>query len=166
MSESPNKGLLLSVSEPKYVPMKNRIRANDAVMVPDRGFTKQLKALDPEYECVWDWGTTRWQIWRFPKDKNTEPYHVLTVDTDNRSYREVSTDILLKLRRGLVLGRMSLNQLVNYFDEMDNQILRRKQKEMYNKIHDITLETLNYQRGVPQVQVPRNLKVRRAIVNA
>lgn len=134
-------------------------------MYPDRGFTKQLHALDPELEVVWDWGTSKWEIWRFPKD-GSESHHVLTVQTKDRTYRELGTDILLQLRHGAWLARLPLNNLVNYFDEMDNQEQRRKEKALYDKIHDITMETMDYQRGVIKIQVPREMKIRRVIEGA
>ena len=36
-------------------------------MVPDRGFKKQLKAIDKELDVVWDWGSEKWEIWKFPE---------------------------------------------------------------------------------------------------
>lgn len=134
-------------------------------MYPDRGFTKQLHALDPELEVVWDWGSDKWEIWRFPKD-GTEEHHVLTVQTKDRSYRELGMDVLLKLREGAWLARMPLNNLLNYFEEMENQEQRRKQKAFADLIHDITLETMDYQRGVIKIQVPRTLKIRKVIESA
>ena len=37
-------------------------RTEDGVMVADLGFKKQLQALDPELDVVWDWGSARWEI--------------------------------------------------------------------------------------------------------
>lgn len=145
--------------------MEKRTSTTHATMVPDRGFRKQLHALDPELEVVWEWGAQKWQIWRVPKD-GTNPCHVLTIQTKDRSYRELGTDVLLKLRHGSYLANMTTNQLVNYFNEMDNQVQRRKAKDMENLIHSITLDTLDFQRGVIKLQVPRNYKVRRAILDA
>lgn len=156
----------VSVDPNKVSPSyRERKATNDVAMFPDRGFTKQLQTLDPELEVVWDWASAKWEIWRFPKDRS-EAHHVLTVQTKGKTYRELGTDILLKLQQGSYLANMTLNQLVNYFDELDNQVLRRRQRDMYNAINSITMETLNYQRGVQQVQVPRNMKIRRAITGA
>lgn len=126
---------------------------NDAVMVPDKGFTKQLHALDPELEVVWDWGASKWEIWRFPKN-GKEPFHCMTVQTQNREYRDLGADILVKLAAGDP-GRYTLNELVAYFDEMDNQVRRRKRRDFMNKIESITMETQQYARGVLQVAVPK-----------
>jgi len=145
--------------------MEKRTTVAHVTMVPDRGFRKQLHALDPELEVVWEWGANKWQIWRIPKD-GADPCHVLTVQTEGRSYRELGTDVLLKLRYGSYLANMTTNQLVNYFDEMDNQVQRRKEREMRNLVSSITSESLDFLRGVPKIQVPRNFKVRRAILDA
>jgi hypothetical protein len=140
---------------------------NDAVMTPDRGFTKQLHCLDPDMEVVWDWGSEKWEIWKFPKDRPDLPegFHVLTIQTKDRSYRELGSDILLKLQYGNHLNNLTLNQLVEYFDELDKQVERRKKKEFMNRIEAITKETANYARGVMQVQVPAKVRVRRIVAN-
>ena len=126
---------------------------NDAVMVPDKGFTKQLHALDPELDVVWDWGASKWEIWRFPEN-GMEPFHCLTVQTKGRQYRELGADLLVQLAAGDP-GRYTLNELVAYFDEMDSQIRRRKARDFTNKIESITMDTQKYQRGVLQIQVPK-----------
>ena len=59
-------------------------RQKNPVMIPDRGFTKQLKKLNKDYEVVWDWGSEKWEIWCFPKDQ--EPYHITTIQTKNKTY--------------------------------------------------------------------------------
>lgn len=130
-------------------------------MQPDKGFTKQLKCLDPEFDVVWDWGSNKWEVWKFPEFKAA--YHVLTIQTENKTYRELGTDVLLKLQESMVWDRFSLNELVSYFDEMDNQVRRRKAKEFKDKIEDITNDTFNYVMGVVHVQVPKKYKVRREI---
>jgi len=132
-------------------------------MAPDKGFTKQLKCLDKEFEIVWDWGAEKWEIWKFPRDK--DPYHVTTVQTKDRSYRQLGTDILIKLQAGQIWDHYSLKEICNYLEEADNQVRRRKMKDFQNKIEAITLETYNYVRGVVQVQVPRTLAIQRTIEN-
>lgn len=144
---------------------------NSAAMVPDKGFRKQLHALDPELEVVWDWGSEKWEIWRFPSARgedatlNKEPFHVLTVQTRDRTYRELGADILLKLQLSDP-RRFTLKDLVAYFDEMDAQVQRRKRKELIAKIEDITKETFNYQHAVVQIQVPKEFRMRRVIEDA
>ncbi len=140
-----------------------RVR-NDAVMVPDRGFTKQLRCLDPELGVVWNWGQEIWEIWRFPKD-GKEPHHVLSVKTKGRTYRELGADVLLKLQEGWQLGNLTVAQLASYLDELDNQVQRRKAKVFSNKIQDIAKETMNFVSGVLQVQVPRMMKIGRVVTN-
>lgn len=132
-------------------------------MVPDKGFLKQLHALDEELEVVWDWGSEKWEIWRFPKD-GRKPFHCLTVQTKDRTYRELGADILVKLQLGDP-WRYTLKELTAYWDEMDNQILRRKRKALSDRVKHIALETFNYI-NIPMFQVPENIKVRRAIANA
>lgn len=105
-------------------------RTNDVGMVPDRGFRKQLKALDPTLEVVWDWGAEKWEIWKFPKDGQL-PYHVTTVQTKDRSYRELGADVLVALQQTLQLG---YDDIIKYLDEHNEQILRRKRQEFLDKI--------------------------------
>ena len=99
-------------------------------MVPDRGFLRQLKALDSTLEVVWDWGAEKWEIWCFPKDGKL-PYHVTTVQTKNRSYRELGADILVSLQQTMQLG---YDSIIKYLDEHNNQILRRKRQDFTDKI--------------------------------
>lgn len=112
---------------------------------------------------MWDWGSSKWEIWRFPE--NGEAHHVLTVQTSDKSYRELGTDILLRLQQ-IDTTRYTTKELVRYFDELDNQLQRRKRKELMDMIGDITIETQQYARGVLQIQVPNSLKVRRVICHA
>jgi len=140
-----------------------RVR-NDAVMVPDRGFAKQLRCLDPELKVVWNWGQDIWEIWRFPKD-GKDAHHVLSVKTKGKTYRELGADVLLKLQESWQLGNLTVSQLTTYLDELDNQVQRRKTKAFSDKIQDIARETMNFVSGVLQVQVPRMMKVGRIVAN-
>jgi len=126
---------------------------NDSAMVPDWGFTKQLHALDPELDVVWNWGKDKWEIWRFPRD-GREPFHMITVQTKNKTYRELGADILLKLQEGDP-HRYTLKELINYFEEMDRQAERRRAAELRDKIRTLAKETNRYARGILTVQVPR-----------
>lgn len=131
-----------------------------ATMVPDRGFVKQLHALDDELWPVWDWGAEKWEIWRFPKDGKPE-HHVLTVQTQGRTYRELGADILLKLQEGDP-KRFTTQQLFAYFEEMDEQIQRKKRKALSDKIKDIARDSfLNIHCKI--IQVPKEYKIRRAL---
>lgn len=142
-------------------------------MVPDRGFTVQLKQLDPDLDVVWDWGSSKWNIWRFPND-GKPAHHVLTVETKDKTYRELGTDILLKLHAGDT-HRFTLTQLINYFDELDNQVQRRKARELSNKLEGLSKEVWDFhyrpQAGTEEgwkpirVQVPREFRVRRIIAS-
>ncbi len=136
----------------------------DAVMVPDKGFLKQLKMLDPEYEVVWDWGSEKWEIWKLPKGGD-DPYPVMTVQTKGRSYRELGTDLLVKLQ---FFKRFTPRELGNYLDELDNQVKERKARDFANKIESITLDNFNWMRGVKIFQVPgpgRKMKIGRSLEN-
>jgi len=147
------------------VPSFRQYRTKDhACMVPDKGFVKQLKHLDKEFEVVWDWGSNKWEIWKFPRDK--DPYHVTTVQTKEKTYRQLGADILLKLQEGQVWDKYSLDEVCNYLEELDNQVRRRRAKDFQNKIEAITNETFNYVRGVMQVQVPRSMAIQRTVENA
>ena len=68
---------------------------NDGVMVADIGFKKQLWALDEELDVVWN--GNKWEIWRFPGQKRNvrklgdkRAVHVMTVQTQNRKFRDSS----------------------------------------------------------------------------
>ena len=134
-----------------------RVAGGDGTVIPDRGFTKQLHALDSELDVVWDWGSDRWEIWRFPKS-GKEPFHMITVQTKDKKYRELGADILLKLQEFDPWRYDSLNQLVNYFDELDKQAERRRRKDFLNRMHDVSSYVDNKLRQVVQVQVPRVLQ--------
>jgi hypothetical protein len=99
-------------------------------MVPDKGFRRQLKALDNSFEVVWDWGGEKWEIWSFPADGKL-PYHVTTVQTKNRTYRELGADILVSLQQSMSLG---YDNIIKYLDEHNNQIQRRKRQDFLDKI--------------------------------
>lgn len=130
------------------------------MMIPDRGFTKQLHCLDKEYEVAWDWGSSKWEIWKFPKD-GSEAYHVLTVQTKGREYRDLGADILLKLQEGRI-ERFSPGQLVKYFEEMDSQMRRKKQKEFLNKIKDIAMDSFLHIH-CKKIQVPQKYAIERMV---
>jgi len=143
-------------------------------MTPTKGFHKQLQALDPELEIMWDWGSEKWEIWRFPKGK--PGHHVLTVQTKDKSYRELGADILLKLQQ-IDSQRFTAKGLVAYFDELDNQVQREKQREFSNKLQAMANEIWDFHwrpnKGGGsmgwkpiRVQVPKEYKVRRAIEDA
>lgn len=130
------------------------------IMVPDRGFTKQLHVLDEELEVAWDWGSSKWEIWRFPKN-GEEAFHVMTVQTKDKEYRELGADVLLRLQKGDP-ARFSAGQFVKYFEEMDNQMRRRKEKEFRNLINDIATDSfLNLHCKI--IQVPQEYAVERAV---
>jgi len=122
------------------------------LMVPDRGFVRQLKKLRATYEVVWDALSHRWEIWDFPKGEAGK--HITTVQTKNRTFRELGTDVLLRLQQ-YSWDRYTVKELCDYFDEMEEQDRRRKMKDFRNKIEAITLETFDYVRGVRKIQVPR-----------
>ena len=142
---------------------------NSAVMIPDRGFRKQLKTLDSELEVAWNWGSEKWEIWRFPKDGG-ESHYVLSVETKDKSYRELGADVLLKLQ-AIAPGRWGVKELVAYFDELDTQNERRKAREFSNKMQAMGNEIWDFhwrpggERPI-RIQVPEQIKVRRVIADA
>ena len=159
------------VAPPKF----NEYRTNnDAVMVADLGFKKQLRALDEELDVIWDWGGSKWEIWRFPgqKDlkKKADPraHHVLTIQTKGRKFRELGADILLKLQAGDT-QKFSLKQLTNYFDRLDRNIQREKERKLFNNISALNRDLLDagvYKRSVPKeylFESSNSTRVRRAI---
>lgn len=138
----------------KY-PSFREFRQDNPVMIPDRGFTRQLHKLDKELNVKWDWGSEKWEIWKTPKDK--PPYHVTTVQTTNKSYRQLGADILLRLQK-FSPDKYTVVEIVEYLEEKERQERRRKEKDLQNKIKDIAMETYNYVRGVLQVSVPDVIK--------
>lgn len=131
----------------------------EGIIVPDKGFTKQLKILDEELEVAWDWGSSKWEIWRFPKD-GFPPFHVMTIQTKNRTYRELGADVLLTLQKGDP-ARFSKGELIRYLDELDAQERRRKMEDFKTKINDIALESfINIHCKI--IQVPKTYSVGRA----
>lgn len=129
---------------------------NRGLMIPDRGFTKQLHALDPEYEVAWDWGSEKWEIWKFPRD-GSEAYHIMTVETKDKSYRELGTDILLHLQRN---KKFTAKQICAYLEEFDKQERRRKMEDFKNKLRDIALDSFLTMHCM-QIQVPQQYRIGR-----
>ncbi len=149
---------------PKSKPSFKDYRTDcSAEVTPDRGFRKQLKLLNKDFEVVWDWYSKRWEIWGV--SVSNESYHILTVHGKGKSYRELGTDILLGLSAGIKRQEMSVKQICDYLDEMDNQERRRKAKDFKNKVESICKETFDYAREVVKVQVPRKFSVERMVSN-
>lgn len=134
---------------------------NSAVMTPDKGFVKQLKKLNKDYEVVWDWGAEKWEIWGI--DLLNKPYHVTTVQAKGKTYRELGADVLLGLQKSIRRQDLSVDQICDYLDEMSNQERRRKNKDFRNKIEAITNETFDFARGVVKIQVPRCFNLERMV---
>jgi len=111
-------------------------------MTPDRGFRRQLHILDKELDVVWDWGSEKWEIWRFPED-GTPSHHVLTVQTKDKNYRELGADILLRLQQ-IDSRRFTLKQLIAYFEELDNQVERRKKEDLKNRLEAMAGDNRNF----------------------
>ena len=133
---------------------------NSASMIPDKGFTKQLKKLSKHLEVIWDYGKHKWEIWDIRPDKI--PYHVTTVQTKDKNYRELGADVLLQLQQ-FHPDRFKPGELISYFDEMDRQDQRRKAKEFSNKIESIYKDTFKYANDVLQVSVPKAIRAGRVV---
>lgn len=140
-------------------------KTNDGIMIADIGFKKQLHALDPELDVVWNWASSKWEVWRFPGQKSLvkkmspSAFHMLTVQTKDRTFRELGADILIKLQQGDPT-RYSLNELQNYFDTMDDNIRRAKEKTFRKLINDIGMDSFDYVRGVVKKQVPDKIQAK------
>jgi len=131
-------------------------------MVGDVGFKKQLWELDPELDVVWDWGSEKWEVWKFPgqakkKKKKVKhlAQHITTVQSKGRSFRELGADVLLKLQAGDT-QKYSLKELVAYFDKMDDNLQRAKRKRITDQIWDRSKEAAWYLHGSPyRAQIPK-----------
>ena len=150
-------------------------RTQDGVMVADLGFKKQLWALDKELDIVWDQGSERWEIWRFPGQKNKKKkliddkaHHVMKIETKDKNFRELGADILLKLQFG-DSQRFTLEQLEDYFNELDNNIHRARYNSFMNDMGWLEEDFRRY-RGIPFTAVPKNFMIdvpkRNKIINA
>jgi hypothetical protein len=155
---------------------------NDGVMVADVGFKRQLRILDKELDVVWN--GSKWEIWRFPGQKGkvkkiSDPraIHVMTVQTQKRTFRDLGADILLKLRAG-DLHKYSTKQIMDYLDAIDDNIQRAKRKDFEGWFDDRKAEVAWYTRGL-RVSIPKrfmqgsyvlkgpkkSIKVRRVLAN-
>lgn len=122
-------------------------------MIPDRGFTKELKILDKDLEVVWDWGSEKWEIWKFPEGQ--PGYHVTTVQTTGRTYKELGADVLLNLQMNIQLGP---ENVIKYLEEHEEQLRRRRMEEFRAKIDAIARETfINIHCKI--IQVPEKYKI-------
>ena len=138
--------------------------SGDPTMAPDKGFAKQLAKIDKDLKVIWDWGSEKWEIWRIRTDM--DPQHITTIQTKGKSYRELGADVLLRLKESYwYMNNLSVKQVCDYLDELDNQVLRRRKEEFMTKIHDITHETFDFIHTL-HIQVPQKYKVRRIVSNA
>ena len=160
----------------KQFSLARRIGVEDASAVADIGFKKQLWALDPELDVVWNHVKCRWEIWRFPGQKekkvkkwNDQAHYVMIVETKTKSFRQLGSDLLLKLQK-IDTRKYTLQQLVEYFDQMDRNIQREKERNLMNQINAMNRELIYYT-AVPKLQVPKeylfeipsSLRVKRAL---
>ena len=137
-------------------------RRNDPLMVPDKGFTKQLKKLDADLDVVWDWGSDKWEIWCFPTDGRDE-YLVMKVQAKGKTYRELGQDLLLNIQMHMQIGA---ENILDYLDEHNEQIERRKRRDFKNKIESMALDSFgplfSYSTQVPKeyiLEKPRTQKI-------
>jgi len=138
-------------------------RTIDGIMVADLGFKKQLWMLDKELDVVWDWGSCKWEIWKFPgqggkkvKKVDRKAFHIMTVQTKDKKFKELGADVLLKLQAGDT-RKFGVKQLFDYFEKMDDNIQRAKRKELVSAIEARTKEAMWYTAGL-RVQVPRRFQ--------
>jgi len=104
-------------------------------MVPDRGFRKQLKALDKRFEVVWDWGSEKWEIWMFPEDAPS--YMVTRVQTQGKDYKALGQDVLLNLQMQIQFGP---DKIIKYMEEHNEQLQRRRAQEFQAKVKDMAMD--------------------------
>jgi len=84
---------------------------------------------------------------------------MMTVQTKDRSFRQLGADIIIQLQASDP-RRYSLDELVNYFDAMDDNLQRAKAKDLTNMIDSVTSENLDYIRGVMKRQVPLGYSIK------
>lgn len=136
-------------------------RQNDASMIPDRGFVKQLKMLKSSFEVVWDCSGCFWEIWDFPE--GAEAYCITRVKSAGKSYKQLSADVLLQIQESIFRQEnMTMKQICDYLDEADAQVRRRKMDDFRAKIKDVAWDTfLNIH--CKMIQVPRKFAVERMV---
>lgn len=134
-------------------------------MVADLGFKKQLWALDPELDLVWDGVGEKWEIWKFPhqarkplKIMRSDTTHVATVQTKGRSFREVGADVLLKLQAGDTM-KFSVAEIADYLDKMDDNLIRAKRKAFMDEMALIESGTAKWW-GRGEWDVPSSYKIK------
>ena len=137
---------------------------SDAVCVADMGFKRQLWALDPELDVIWDWGEEKWEVWRFPgqakkkkKKMDEKAKYVMRIQTKDRTFRELGADILLSLQKGDP-KRFSVKEIVAYLDALDDNLQRAKEKATASWIEAAAKDTYDYIRGVVKRVVPGTIK--------
>jgi len=137
-------------------------RTNDASIVPDRGFVKQLKKLKDTFEPVWDCVGCFWEIWDFPKD-GSDPYCVTRVSAIGKSYKELSADVLLGLKQSVFMqNNMTAKQICDYLDEADAQERRRKELDFRQRMKDIAWDSfINIH--CKFIQVPQKYAIERMV---
>lgn len=145
-------------------------------MVASLGFKKQLWALDKCLDVVWNFIIEKWEVWKFPGQEekkvklwNDQAFHVTTIQTKKKEFRDLGADILLKLQAGDT-RKFSLEQLVQYFNQMEKNLVREKNKRLYENIHARNLDLAHYSLTISQpvpkeylFQTPNSLSVQRAI---
>lgn len=149
----------------EYPKFKDWRRTKDGAMVADLGFKKQLWALDPALDVVWDWAACKWEIWRFPGQEkkvgkiiDNRAVHVMTVQTQERTFRELGADILLKLQAG-DLQRFSPKEIADYLDAADDNLMRAKEKKFSDLLKDQITSSQRWWR-IRTGQVPFSYKVK------
>lgn len=150
---------------PEYTRIENR-RTNDPSMIASVGFKKQLWALDPELDVLWNPRVGRWEIWKFPgqpkvakKVHTDKAHHIMTIKEQDGSFRDLGADILLKLQKGDT-HKYTLKQLCDYWDQMDANFIRKKEKELHDYVEALTKEVVHWA-GAIRLQVPKEYNMKR-----
>jgi hypothetical protein len=82
----------------------------------------------------------------------------MTVQTKKRTFRELGADILLRLQEGDPC-RYSLKDFVAYFDQLDENVRRAKEKAFTDKLDAMHRETFWYMRGIRRT-VPQSYQIK------
>jgi hypothetical protein len=145
-------------------------------MIASLGFKKQLWTLDKSFDVVWNELGKKWEIWKFPGQEekkkkvwNDQAFHVMTVQTKDKDYRQLGADIFLSLQKGDT-RKFSAKQLAAYFDAIDRNVMRAKEKKLIDEIHARNKDWAWYATAVRQpvpkeyiFETPNTLRVQRAI---
>ena len=81
-------------------------------------FEKELRSLDESLVLYFNFKKKRWEIYYENKNFKYLPFHVLTIETPNKNYREPDSGILAYLRQ---IDTWKIRNFPHYMDGIEEQ---------------------------------------------